>query len=80
MQKITEKKIPNAKSTYIAGAHMLPEYNFDYRKTCQNSFAVRIAKDIRDAQWEFQQGLCRPATPAELLVEILSEKVNSFGE
>ena len=30
-----------------------------------------LAKDIQDAQKEFQAGLCRPVTPDELMAEIL---------
>jgi hypothetical protein len=30
-----------------------------------------LAKEIQDAQKEFQAGLCRPATPDELMAEIL---------
>jgi transcriptional regulator of heat shock response len=31
-----------------------------------------LAKDIREAQQEFQSGACRPKTPDELIKEILS--------
>lgn len=30
-----------------------------------------LAKEIQDAQKEFQAGLCRPVTPDELMAEIL---------
>ena len=31
-----------------------------------------LAKDIRDAQQEFQSGACEPKTPDQLIKEILS--------
>ena len=31
-----------------------------------------LAKDIQDAQKEFQAGQCRPVTPDELVAEILA--------
>ncbi len=31
-----------------------------------------LAKDIHNAQKEFEESLCKPATPSELMKEILS--------
>ena len=31
-----------------------------------------LAKEIQNAQQEFRQGTCKPATPSELMTEILS--------
>lgn len=36
---------------------------------CQRT---ELAKDIQDAQKEFQEGRCHPVTPSELMQEILS--------
>lgn len=33
---------------------------------------AELAKDIQEAQKEFEEGSCRPATPGELIREILS--------
>ncbi len=33
---------------------------------------AELAKEIQNAQQEFQEGSCRPATPSELMKEILS--------
>ncbi len=33
---------------------------------------AELAKDVEEAQREFQEGHCRPATPEELIAEILS--------
>ncbi len=33
---------------------------------------AELAKDIEEAEREFQEGRCRPATPEELIAEILS--------
>jgi hypothetical protein len=32
----------------------------------------RVAEDIRQANKEFEEGLCQPATPDEIIDEILS--------
>ena len=37
----------------------------EYRRT-------ELAKEIQNAQQEYRQGRCRPATPSELMKEILS--------
>jgi hypothetical protein len=31
-----------------------------------------LIQTVQTARWEFQQGLCQPATPSEILKEILS--------
>ena len=33
---------------------------------------AELVKEIRDAQQEYQKGRCRPATPSELMKDILS--------
>lgn len=33
---------------------------------------AELAKEIKDAQQEFKDGKCKPATPSELMKEILS--------
>ena len=33
---------------------------------------AELAKEIQNAQQEYRQGRCRPATPSELMKEILS--------
>ncbi|KFD40942.1 hypothetical protein HX99_06590 [Peptococcaceae bacterium SCADC1_2_3] len=33
---------------------------------------AELAKEIQDAQQEYQEGRCQPATPSELMKEILS--------
>jgi hypothetical protein len=33
---------------------------------------AELAKEIQNAQEEFRQGTCKPATPSELMREILS--------
>ena len=33
---------------------------------------AELAQDIREAREEFQQGHCQPATPTEIMEEILS--------
>ena len=33
---------------------------------------TELAKEIQDAQQEFKKGKCKPATPSELMKEILS--------
>ena len=31
----------------------------------------RLAADVRDARWEFAEGRCLPATPEEMMREIM---------
>lgn len=67
------KKSRNFESANIAADVMLPQYALDYRKKSRSKrFTAKIVKDIQNAQEEFEQGLCRPASLEELIAEILS--------
>jgi hypothetical protein len=70
-----QESTPFADVLDAAGKLTLPEQeqliDVLHRRTIEQRRA-QIVEDVRDAEREFAAGGCRPASPAELMKEILS--------